>query len=444
MSKNKEELMSLPGAAFTGIGASIGVALVAYIGFVIAAAGKASVISIIMGLTIGLLSGLPMYFLTKRTVIKGASAGLIEMGLGKASGAFCGYISIVSLGFMSTYPVSVSTYIVSAFPALAPFQQLLGFVILIMAVLVLCFGVKLFENVSKLFGVLLLIGLTVFTVLGLIRIVQNGVNPLDFSGDRIFEANGMNGILSGVPLFAATCTGFINIGYMGNLVKDPTKNVPKAVAISGFVMSFFWIFLTIVAANVLPVEQVAGQPLTFVAKEMMPEWMAIAFVITGPAMAILTTYIPAMQMTSSAIGMTASRGLLPKFLIPKNPAGGIDTKMIIIIGVVIGIINLLQLPVNVIIANLAPCTSFGGLLLPGIAHVAISYRRTDLMENKKQRSTYRIVSFAAAAAGLVLFILSVRAITLTSALISIALIITAYTLCIIKSKKGVQKAEATQ
>ena len=62
MSKDKNELMSLSGATFTGIGSAIGVALVAYIGFVIASAGKASIISIFLGLIIGLLAGFPMFF----------------------------------------------------------------------------------------------------------------------------------------------------------------------------------------------------------------------------------------------------------------------------------------------------------------------------------------------------------------------------------------------
>ena len=99
MSNKKEELMGLPGAIFTGIGSAVGVGLVAYIGFVIAGAGKAAILSIFIGLTIGVCSGIPTYFLTKRTSIKGAHSGLIELGLGKTSGAFYAYTTIVSVDF---------------------------------------------------------------------------------------------------------------------------------------------------------------------------------------------------------------------------------------------------------------------------------------------------------------------------------------------------------
>lgn len=443
MSKNKNELMSLPGAIFTGIGSAIGVALVAYIGFVIAGAGKASIISILIGLLIGLGAGMPVYFLSRRTVIKGATAGLIELGLGKTSAAFYGYTMLVTIAMLSTYPVSVANYIVSVFPSLGGHVQLISMAILVLSIAVLCFGVKLFENVSKIFTVLLLLGLTVFTLLGLVHIVKNGINPFDFSGDPIFAKNGMNGVLAGVPLFAATCSGFVNIAYMAPMVKEPKKNVPKAVLCACGAMSFFWIFLTIVEANVLPVEEVAGQPLTFVARALMPEWMAVFFALTGPTMAILTTYIPGMPIIAGSIGLNAARGMLPKFLAPQKNSSGLDRNIFLFIGGVTAVILLFNLPVNTVVANIAPCTSFG-VLLSAVAHIGISFRRADLFDNPKDLTVYRVSSIIGAVAGLVLFILAVRAITLTSALINIALIAAAYVFCSWKlGKSSPEKAEDT-
>lgn len=435
--KKQEELMGLSGAIFTGIGASIGVALVAYIGFVIAYAGKASIISIFIGLIIGLLASFPMYFLTKGMVI-GSQAQVVETGLGRASSAFMSYTCVLQIGILTTYPISIASYVVSAFPSLAPYQKILNFLVLALCISVLCFGVKFFERVSKLFSTLLLIGLTAFTLLGLIRIIQKGINPFDFSSDPIFQANGLNGILAGVPLFAGTCGGFANIGYMGSLVKEPKKNVPKAILVSAAVMSFFWIFLTIVAANVLPVEQVAGQPLTYVARELMPEWMALFFVIAGPTMAITTTFIPGMQLIAAAIGMTASQGLLPRFLAPKDSANGINRRVIVLMGIAISAILLLDLPVNVVVGNLAPCASFAAMIL-GLAHIGVAFRRCNMFENKKGLVIYRVFAIAGTLACLVLFILAVRAITLVSALINITVIICTYAFCTWKIRRDAAK-----
>ena len=341
--------------------------------------------------------------------------------------------------------MSVASYLASAFPALAPYSQVLSFAVLILAVLTLCFGVKLFENVSKLFGVLLLIGLTVFTILGLVKVVQLGVNPFDFSGDPIYSVNGINGVLAGVPLFAGTCGGFTNIAYMGDICKEPRKNVPKAILVSGLVMCFFWIFLTIVAANVLPVEQVAGQPLTYVAKELMPEWMAIAFVLTGPVMAIITTFIPGLQMNASAIGVTASKGFLPKFLAPKEGYVGINRKVVIILAAIIGVVLAFNLPVNVVVSNVMPCIAFGGSMLCGGSHVAIAFRKSELFDNKKELTVYRVVSIIGLIASTILFILSIRAISVTSAIINITVIVVFYSICNYKIRKDEkQAAEATK
>ena len=441
--KKQDELMGLSGAIFTGIGASIGVALVAYIGFVIAYAGKASIISVFIGLVIGLLASSPVYFLTKGMVITGSQAQVVETGLGRASSAFISYTCVLQIGFLSTYPASIASYVISAFPALTSYRFTLSFLVLILCISVLCFGVKFFERASKLFSALLLIGLITFALLGLIKVVGSRVNPFDFSADPIFQKNGINGVLAGVPVFAGTCGGYANIGYMGGLVKEPKKNVPKAILVSAAVMIFFWIFLTIVAANVLPVEQVAGQPLTYVARELMPEWMALFFVLAGPTMAIVTTFIPGMQINATTIGITASQGMLPRFLAPKDFSGGINRRVILIMGGIMSVILLLGLPVNVIVGNIAPYISFASMLI-GLAYVGIAFRHSEIFESKRDMAIYRGATIAGTLASLLLFILSVRAITFMSAIINITAIICTYVFCTWKIRRdAVKKAEDT-
>jgi len=142
--------------------------------------------------------------------------------------------------------------------------------------------------------VALLVGMVVYFVAGVAYMMKNGTGDglgiFDLSQDAIWAANGIGGMFDGFLLSMPLMSMYTTLLFYGPIAENPKKDIPLAMYIAMILVGVIWIGTTVVTANVLPVEQVAGQPLTVIAQITMPA-LAIPFVIFGPLMAILTTYI---------------------------------------------------------------------------------------------------------------------------------------------------------
>ena len=86
-----------------------------------------------------------------------------------------------------------------------------------------------------------------------------------------------------------TCDGAQGITSLSAEAKNPTKDIPRVMLLSTVGIAVFYGLLGVVAAGVLPVEQVANQPLTVVAGTILSKPLYYLFVIGGAWMALITT-----------------------------------------------------------------------------------------------------------------------------------------------------------
>lgn len=74
----------------------------------------------------------------------------------------------------------------------------------------------------------------------------------------------------------------------GKDAENPTRDVPIAIMVTTAIIFVVYVSVAIVNCGVLPIEEVAGKPLTLTAKKIFGAFFPL-FIIGGPAMALLTT-----------------------------------------------------------------------------------------------------------------------------------------------------------
>ena len=72
--------------------------------------------------------------------------------------------------------------------------------------------------------------------------------------------------------------------------------------------------MSIASSAVLPIEMTANQPLTYVAKEILPAPVFVFFMISGPLMALSTSLSASFMMYAEPILVAVNDGWLPKKL----------------------------------------------------------------------------------------------------------------------------------
>lgn len=434
MSNKQFQKMGLPGLAFTSIGCGLGVAIVAYMGNVIGIAGKAAILPIVVGLLLGAAMAAPYYLLSKKAVIRGGQYSITLEGLGPVAAGLSVYSTILGTLFYATYPTSILSYISSVAPGVAPYTKILALAIIVIVYFLFANGIKVFEKAQTFMTVLMLICLTIFVILGCINIIGNGINPFDWSQDVRFNTVGVSGTMSAIPLVIGMLYGYVWVVFYGPMAEKPTRNIPKAILIGGAVMCVFWVLITIVASSVLPVDQVANQPLTLVAQELMGPVGAALFVLGGPLMTITTTYLSGLNSPTVSIAQAASEGWFPKFFAKKNSKGISANALCVTLGISVVVI-LLDIPVYTLLNMVTLFTSIMTFMV-SIAFYRIPDKNPDVFTVAKDKTVFRVVSILSAMVNVYTFYLSVRNLTTTVVIIGVVLMVVLGVFCYFWNKSG--------
>ncbi len=76
---------------------------------------------------------------------------------------------------------------------------------------------------------------------------------------------------------------------MSREAKNPKKDIPFCIVAGTIIVTLLYIGVGVAAAGVFPVEEVAGQNLSAVAKEIFPTPLYIFFIVGGAMIALVTS-----------------------------------------------------------------------------------------------------------------------------------------------------------
>ena len=170
-------------------------------------------------------------------------------------------------------------------------------------------GTKSAALLNKIMSVLLIGGLLLFIAFSVPKAHLDYV----FSTSNLFN-HGAFAFVSTLALLSSATSGAQVIAELGGEAKDAGRMIPRVMVLSTFLVGVFYVLIAIGAAGVLPIEEVANQPLTLVARETMPGITFYLFVIGAALGATATTLNATLSWVTKPLLVACDDGVLPRSL----------------------------------------------------------------------------------------------------------------------------------
>ena len=294
-----------------GIGSIIGSGIMSLTGWGIDDTGRSICIAFVIGGLIAILARSPQIFLNSVARYRGGDYSMVGTFLGPRWTGTYSMIALLTSVTLSMYALSFADYAMPFLPAFTRKSIALG--ILTLLFITNTFGINAFAKVQNLAVIFLVISLTIFTAVGLTKLDGNYFDPASFM------TRGFMGLWQASVLMSYTCDGAQFVTQMSGEARNPTRDIPRVMLFSTLGVSVFYGLIGIVAAGVLPINQVAGKPLSVVASAILSKPLYYLFCIGGGWMALLTTLNSSIATCTKPLMQACNDGWYPRSLARLHP-----------------------------------------------------------------------------------------------------------------------------
>ena len=270
-----------------GLGGAIGSGTFVMMGSGIAATGR----SIFISVAFGCLFMLTAYFfhvvMSSMFVLEGGDYDMKAMLFNPTlTGVSAIFTMMGGIGF-AMYGGAIADYASMVFPVIGEYTKLVGVGII-----------------------------TLFVIMGLPK-----VQPGFFDLDGMF-AGGASGFIVSLSIMVFACQGTtMSPIAMMSVTKNSKRTIPLGVLLITVCLALIYGLMAVVAAGVLPIEQVANKNLALVAQAIFPNWLYVIFIIGGAVFAIATSLISGIAMMRYPAMRVAQDGWLPDFFKKTTKSG---------------------------------------------------------------------------------------------------------------------------
>ncbi|BFM13954.1 amino acid permease [Maricurvus nonylphenolicus] len=360
--------LSLWSISFYGIGTIVGAGIYVLIGKVGLEAGIYMPLSFLLAGVIAAFTALSYAEMSSRFPRSAGSAIFVFEAWHSAKASQITAIMVALSGIISAAAISNGFVgYLNLFIPLPPFTAI-TLLALILAVIA-AWGIKESAVVITL--------ITLIEVGGLLFVIYCGLtSDYDISRPLNFEGFSSSNLLSiGVGSFLAfyAFIGFEDMVNVAEEVKDPRRNLPRAIIIAIVVSSILYISVALIAVISLPIEQLANSdaPLATIVKSA---GYSTAFIGLISLFAVVNGALVQLIMASRLLYGMASQGLFPSFLAHVNAKTQTPIIATTIIALLIWVFATL-LPITL----LAKTTSFIMLSVFAVVNLAL------IMVKRQQR-----------------------------------------------------------
>ena len=270
-----KRVLGLRSAVIINLGAIIGAGIFVIIGIAAGKAGPAIIISIFISAIIAIFTGLSFSEIAQHISKEGGVYEYAKESFAPSAGFIGGTMwTFSNMIAISAVSLSMGSYINSLFH-LHINLIIYGIPVIILFAVLNMLGIKnSAKTLSVLVGVNLVI-LIIFIVSGLFYFKAS-----DFSN---FAPRGFTGIMEGSALIFFAFTGFSRITTVGDEVKNPEKNIPKAIIISIIISSVLYAVVAVVAIGLIPSSSLASAsaPLSAAIKVLHNPYLIVIIAIGG-------------------------------------------------------------------------------------------------------------------------------------------------------------------
>ena len=289
-----------------GIGQTIGSGIFAMVGIGIAMTGRSASISMLIAAIFTILTNIPLIFVSGTIRMRGGFYTQLALLCNKMSAGFFVIVHILSWTALAMYALSFADYMLSLVALPGPARTIIAVLVMTIFYAMNMFGINGAAKLQNAMMVIMIIALTVFIVYGLPKVTP------DYFAQPEFMTNGWRSMFSAGALFTWAVGGANVVIHLGAECKNPTKDVPFVIIVATIIISIFYAGLVVVASGVLPVAEVAGQPLSLVSAEVLPYPLHVFFIVGGAMFALSTTLNSALGWVTKPILQAAVDGWFPK------------------------------------------------------------------------------------------------------------------------------------
>jgi basic amino acid/polyamine antiporter, APA family len=347
------------GAAGIGIGAIIGTGIFVLIGVASGIAGPAVILSFIIAGFVALLTGLSTAELASFIHESGGSYIYTTKAFGEFPGFVVGWMkSFDYIVGASAVSVGFAAYLVYFFglPPTISTLVIVGTLWPLILMMLNLKGIKEASGTNNLLVALKILALLLFIFIGATALLTSG----NYSNYHPFFPQGFSGVMSGAAIIFFAFIGFNTIAIMAEEIKDPAKNVPRAILFAFAVCTVIYIGVAIVAVGVVNWSLLGSSsaPLEFALKTVTDNIYILQFVALSALFATTSVIMASIMGGSRALFAMARQGVLPNEL-SKISRQNVPAFTILLCGVIISGIVLVT---NGNLDWLASLFNFGTLL----------------------------------------------------------------------------------
>ncbi len=328
------QTLGLSEAMTIGVGTMIGAGIFVLPGFIIAEAGPAAVVSFLLGGVIALLNAMAAAEVATGMPKSGGGYYFISRALGPLWGAVLGWGSLFGLIFASAfYMVGFGEY-VRSLVELPVGLYAIGMTAILTGLNLV--GSKAAGQLQNMIVAVLVVVLLLFLGSG-----TTGAEPSLLTESR-FAPFGLGAVFAGTATLFVTYAGFGEIASMAEEIRDPGRNLPKALLGSVISVTVLYCAILLICLLLRPWEQLTGATLVAdLAADLMGPFGRAA-ILLGAVLATVSS-ANASIMSASRISFAMGRDSLiwewmnqvhPRFRVPHRAVlvTGAFTIAVILIG----------------------------------------------------------------------------------------------------------------
>lgn len=333
--------LGLFGATDVGVGAIIGAGIFVLSGVAAGLAGPSVILSFILAGVTAFLTALSSAELSSFITEAGGSFIYTERAFGPRLGFLVGWTksfdyivgsAAVAIGFASYFVLLVGwsgSAAVTAIGAALP----LAFLLLNLR------GVKEASGTNNLLVVLKVLALVVFIAVGATFILQNG----DYSHYQPFFPMGAGGTVSAAAIIFFAFVGFNTITVLSEEVKEPQRNIPRAIMLAFLISTILYIGVSTVEVGLVDwhVISTSAAPLETALREATSNELILGFVSISALFATASVVMSSLLGGSRAMFAMGRKGVLPARLAIVSKRG-VPTYTVVIAGVSMAAVVLLS------------------------------------------------------------------------------------------------------
>ena len=289
-----------------GVGQIIGSGIMALTGITIALTGAGTPLAFLVAAVLVICPNMVLAVLGSAVPATGGMYTYVRDYIGKKTGFF--YLALLVAGqlVLAMFAITFADYTCSLLPGLPKTWVAFG-------VLTICFimnvlGVDFAAKLQNVLVIVLVGAMVLFIAFGLPK-----VNWDVFKGGiSAIMPNGFINFMTGASLLTFATGGAEFLSELGGEMKNPGRDLPRAMIYSTLAVAVLYAFIGIVAVGVLPIETVAGESLVLVSEAIFPKPVYYFFIVGGGMFAVASTLNATFTWCTKGLLIAAEEGWLPR------------------------------------------------------------------------------------------------------------------------------------